>query len=64
MKFRLDDDGQMPSNVMLIPMVIPKEVYQLLVKAGAKQGKSAEQLFAEQFRCIIESVAESLKQGE
>jgi hypothetical protein len=65
MKFTLDDnDDQHNSNVVLIPIAVPKGVFALLTRAGAREGKSASQLLAEKFRSIIEDVEMSLQRGD
>jgi hypothetical protein len=48
MKFTLDDNDDQPkSNVILIPMAVPKGVFALLTRAGAREGKSGAQLLSE-----------------
>jgi hypothetical protein len=64
MKFTLDDnDGQPKSNVILIPMAVPKGIFALLTRAGAREGKSGAQLLTEKFRSIIEDVERSFQEG-
>ena len=44
-------------NVVLIPMAVPTEVFATLNRVAAKQGRSAESLFAEIFRMVFEEIA-------
>ena len=55
MRFSIDDieNDDNDSNVIMIPMVIPKGVFSFLTNIAAKEGKTGSQLFVEKFRHVI-----------
>jgi hypothetical protein len=44
-------------------MAVPKGIFALLTRAGAREGKSGAQLLTEKFRSIIEDVERSFQEG-
>lgn len=64
MKFTLDDnDEQSQSNVILIPMAVPKGVFALLTRAGALEGKSGAQLLSEKLSDFLVEIEKELNDG-
>lgn len=61
MKFTLDDNDEQPqSNVILIPMAVPKGVFALLTRAGAREGKSGAQLLSEKLSDFLIEIEKEL----